>query len=466
MSGRKPRKAKGLRGEDPNKIFDLVDPLGEGSYGAVHRAIDKRNGQTVAVKIVPVEKDTSELQREIDILRECQSEYIVNYIGSYYWKNEVWIAMEYCGAGSVSDLMNICEMTLDEDQIAVICRESLHGLRYLHAQRLIHRDIKSGNILLSADGHCKLADFGVSAQLKSTISKRQTIIGTPYWMAPEVLRESQYDGKADVWSLGITAIEMAVGEPPHAEVHPMRAIFLIPNKPAPSLPDPSEWSDDFNSFIAECCQKDPDKRPTSEALLRHPFIRNAKGRSLIERVVQECLPEIEDYRKRRPEEGSEEDYDDLDDSGFDDTYSSSVSAYKGYEDRTQGEFSTVVISSVNDGAHEWQDQQRDEIDREIDSKRGNAEAGAAGGASGGAGTAGSRAYDEIPVWDDEHLFYFKHAQPLDVTSGSSLLDLRARLIEVNRAYQKEREALDEFYQRRREDLRKLIAAKEQSDVSF
>ena len=193
--------------------------------------------------------------------------------------------------------MAICETTLSEAQIAVVMRQSLQGLQYLHAAKKIHRDIKSGNILLNHDGDCKLADFGVSAELATTMSKRKTVIGTPYWMAPEVLQSQEYNGKADIWSLAITAIELAVGEPPHSNVHPMRAIFMIPNSEPPTLPDASRFSPAFHDFIAACCQKNPEKRPSAQELLqRHPFILGAGSKTIIAQLVDECMPEIEEYR--------------------------------------------------------------------------------------------------------------------------------------------------------------------------
>ena len=195
------------------------------------------------------------------------------------------------------------ERTLSEQQIAVVMRQSLQGLHYLHSAKKIHRDIKSGNILLNHDGDCKLADFGVSAELATTMSKRKTVIGTPYWMAPEVLQSQEYNGKADIWSLAITAIELAVGEPPHSNVHPMRAIFMIPNSEPPSLPDKQRWSPAFHEFIAACCQKNPEKRPSAQELLQtHPFILQAGSKAVIAQLVDECMPEIEEYRLQEAQE--------------------------------------------------------------------------------------------------------------------------------------------------------------------
>ena len=160
------------------------------------KARDMRDDSVVAIKIVQIETDnTKELVREIAILSKCRSKYIVNYCGSYRHKDEIWITMEYCGAGSVGDVIKITKKRLKEDQIAVIAKHTLSGLKYLHKNNIIHRDIKAGNILLNHQGQCKLADFGVSAQLAQTISRRNTVIGSPYWMAPEVLKQNNYDQK-------------------------------------------------------------------------------------------------------------------------------------------------------------------------------------------------------------------------------------------------------------------------------
>ena len=209
--------------------------------------------------------------------------------------------------GGVSDasfianglIVHNCERTLSEQQIAIVMQQSLRGLHYLHMAKKIHRDIKSGNILLNHDGDCKLADFGVSAELATTVSKRKTVIGTPYWMAPEVLQSQEYNGKADIWSLAITAIELAVGEPPHSNVHPMRAIFMIPNSDPPTLPEPERWSADFHDFIRACCAKNPEKRPSAIELLNsHPFITRSGDKRLIAELVDECMAEIEEYRQQ------------------------------------------------------------------------------------------------------------------------------------------------------------------------
>jgi len=167
-------------------------------------------------------------------------------------------------------------------------KDALKGLVYLHSLRKIHRDIKAGNILLNAKGESKLADFGVSGQLSDTMAKRQTVIGTPFWMAPEVIQEVGYDVKADIWSLGITAIELAEGKPPYSNIHPMRAIFMIPSRPPPKLTDPDKWSSEFNEFVAKCLIKNPEQRPTSTDMLKHSFIAKAKTPAVLEPLIKEA----------------------------------------------------------------------------------------------------------------------------------------------------------------------------------
>jgi len=203
--------------------------------------------------------------------------------------------MEYCAAGSIADIMCVLDRPLDEEQIAVVCKFTLKGLQYLHnSMHKIHRDIKAGNILLNQRGRAKLADFGVAGHLADASARRMTVIGTPFWMAPEVVREIGYDFKADIWSLGITAIEMAEMNPPHSDMHPMRAIFLIPSRDPPTLSEREEWSDDFNDFIARCLIKDPEERWSVDQLLKHPFIKTARGPGFLQPLVDEVLEAIED----------------------------------------------------------------------------------------------------------------------------------------------------------------------------
>lgn len=272
----------------PEEVFDIICKLGEGSYGSVYKALHKESGQVLAIKQVPVDTDLQEIIKEISIMQQCDSPYVVKYYGSYFKNTDLWIVMEYCGAGSVSDIMRLRKKTLSEDEIATILCDTLKGLEYLHLRRKIHRDIKAGNILLNSEGHAKLADFGVAGQLTDTMAKRNTVIGTPFWMAPEVIQEIGYDCVADIWSLGITALEMAEGKPPYGDIHPMRAIFMIPTKPPPSFRKPDQWSTEFIEFVSLCLVKNPEDRATATNLLQHEFIGNAKQPSILSQMIAEA----------------------------------------------------------------------------------------------------------------------------------------------------------------------------------
>ncbi|KAI4964344.1 hypothetical protein ZWY2020_005905 [Hordeum vulgare] len=252
------------------------------------------------------EEGYEDIRGEIEMLQQCSHPNVVRYFGSYQGEEYLWIVMEYCGGGSVADLIGITEEPLDEPQIAYICRETLKGLAYLHTIFKVHRDIKGGNILLTEQGEVKLGDFGVAAQLTRTMSKRNTFIGTPHWMAPEVIQESRYDGKVDVWALGVSAIEMAEGMPPRSTVHPMRVIFMISSEPAPMLEDKEKWSLLFHDFIAKCLTKDARLRPAAIEMLKHKFIEKCntgaskmlakikEAKIIRETAVQNQLPDSDD----------------------------------------------------------------------------------------------------------------------------------------------------------------------------
>ncbi|KAL1493111.1 hypothetical protein ABEB36_011237 [Hypothenemus hampei] len=282
----------------PEEVFDIICKLGEGSYGSVYKALHKESGQVLAIKQVPVDTDLQEIIKEISIMQQCDSPYVVKYYGSYFKNTDLWIVMEYCGAGSVSDIMRLRKRTLSEQEIATVLIDTLKGLEYLHLRRKIHRDIKAGNILLNSEGQAKLADFGVAGQLTDTMAKRNTVIGTPFWMAPEVIQEIGYDCVADIWSLGITALEMAEGKPPYGDIHPMRAIFMIPTKPPPSFREPDRWSPEFIDFVSMCLIKNPEERATATDLLNHVFIIKAKDRSILNTMIQEAhdIRENQTYR--------------------------------------------------------------------------------------------------------------------------------------------------------------------------
>ncbi|KAG5185103.1 kinase-like domain-containing protein [Tribonema minus] len=253
---------------DPEEELALHELLGEGAYGAVYRAERVSDGREVAVKIIPADDNADSLRKEVGIMVRSASPYLVQLHECYYKDREAWLVMDYCAGGSSCDVIDACQITFSEDEVREAMAWSLLGLQYLHSNRKLHRDVKAGNVLLTGDGRAKLADFGVSKEVTTLQNKAQTVIGTPYWMAPEVIQEVPYDGRADVWSLGITAIEMAEGNPPLHKVHPMRAIFMIPSKPPPKLKEPDKWTAPFHDFLARCLVKAPEERATCDAFRR------------------------------------------------------------------------------------------------------------------------------------------------------------------------------------------------------
>ena len=270
-----------LRREDPTQLYSFDKCIGKGSYGKVYRAHPKAGGPTVAFKVLPLDEGENsislDMQRELLSLRECSHPRVVNYHDAYIRDNRLWIAMEYCLC-SAQGVMRLQQAPLSEPEIAAVLTEALRGLQYLHTERqIIHRDVKAGNILLTDKGEVKLADFGVSAQMTGTLSKRNTVIGTPMWMSPEMIEAGSYDQRTDLWSLGITAIELAEMNPPHHDVNPpVRVLFLIPSHPPPTLKPPEQWSEAFHSFLAQCLTKDPAARPDSTQALAHPFATAAE----------------------------------------------------------------------------------------------------------------------------------------------------------------------------------------------
>ncbi|KAN0026131.1 hypothetical protein ACTFIV_007113 [Dictyostelium citrinum] len=263
--------------------FEIQEKLGEGSFGSVYRAVHKSSNTSIAIKEFEIfeANDVEPISKEIQILKKCNNPYVVSYFGSIMLKDKYWILMDYCSLSSFNDIMQSIGKTLKEKEIALILQQSLLGLVYLHSKQIIHRDIKSANILLDETGQVKIADFGVSQQIQSTFAKG-SIAGTPYWMAPEILNQANYNNKIDVWSLGIVAIELADGEPPLSDVNPMRAMYMIGRRPPPTFKDPKKWSPEFISFVDKCLTKDINERWSPSQLLEHPFIKNAKPDALKE----------------------------------------------------------------------------------------------------------------------------------------------------------------------------------------
>ncbi|XP_032341985.1 mitogen-activated protein kinase kinase kinase kinase 1 isoform X1 [Camelus ferus] len=263
---------------DPRDHYDLLQRLGGGTYGEVFKARDKVTGDLVALKMVKMEPDddVSTLQKEILILKTCRHANIVAYHGSYLWLQKLWICMEFCGAGSLQDIYQVTG-PLSELQISYVCREVLQGLAYLHSQKKIHRDIKGANILINDAGEVRLADFGISAQIGATLARRLSFIGTPYWMAPEVAAvalKGGYNELCDIWSLGITAIELAELQPPLFDVHPLRVLFLMTKSgyQPPRLKEKGKWSAAFHNFVKVTLTKSAKKRPGATKMLSHQLV--------------------------------------------------------------------------------------------------------------------------------------------------------------------------------------------------
>ncbi|XP_055855630.1 serine/threonine-protein kinase 10 isoform X2 [Episyrphus balteatus] len=284
---------------DPADFWEMVGELGDGAFGKVYKAQHKETRRFAAAKMCTLEdeENLSDHMVEIDILSEIKHPNIVELYEAFSLDDKLWMLIEYCDGGALDSIMVELEKPLTEPQIAYVCKHMTEGLSFLHKNRVIHRDLKAGNVLLTMEGGVKLADFGVSAKNKHTLQKHDTFIGTPYWMAPELVlcetfRDNPYDLKVDIWSLGITLIELAQMEPPNSEMSPMRVLLKIQKSEPPRLDQPSRYSKDFNDFLSKSLVKDPLLRPSTDNLMAHPFINRNLDCKPIKDLLLEYKAEV------------------------------------------------------------------------------------------------------------------------------------------------------------------------------
>ena len=297
---------------NPEDLFTLLYPIGTGGFGKVYKAMHNSSKQIFAIKIIDYTKgcnndknnicfNYNSIQQETSLMRLInESDYIIKYFGSYYSRqtNTIWLILEYCSSGSAVDLMLSMGRTLSEVEVATIMEMVLKGLIHIHKINLIHRDIKGANILLSEDGYAKLGDFGIGIQMTDE-EYRTSKKGSPYWMSPQVILNRNYDMKTDIWSLGITCMELVEGEPPYGDLKPEEVMEKIAKNPpkAGDIIDVKEHTDDFIDFVNKCLEINPNKRPTANMLINHPFIKKlARGNEYLAQLIEQHIDEVEKFR--------------------------------------------------------------------------------------------------------------------------------------------------------------------------
>uniref|UniRef100_A0A8C8EAT7 non-specific serine/threonine protein kinase n=1 Tax=Otus sunia TaxID=257818 RepID=A0A8C8EAT7_9STRI len=298
------------RDVDPEEAWLVLGELGDGAFGKVFKAQNKVTGALAAAKVIetPGEEELEDYVVEIEILACCDHPNITKLLDALYWNGRLWILVEFCPGGAVDAAILELEKGLTEEQIRVACKQLLLALQYLHGCKIIHRDVKAGNVLLTLDGDIKLADFGVSAKNSSTVQRRVSFIGTPYWMAPEVVqcetsKESPYSYKADIWSLGITLIEMAEMEPPYHELNPLRVLLKIAKSQPPTLRHPKR-SEDFKDFLRKSLEKSPEARWSASQLLQHPFVAGISDKRPLRELVAEARADVLEEEDEEEEDSS------------------------------------------------------------------------------------------------------------------------------------------------------------------
>ncbi|EME88094.1 uncharacterized protein MYCFIDRAFT_48302 [Pseudocercospora fijiensis CIRAD86] len=284
---------------DPTKKYRNLIKIGQGASGGVYTAFEVGTNKCVAIKQMNLEQQPKKdlIINEILVMKDSKHKNIVNFMDSFLVKGDLWVVMEYMEGGSLTDVVTFNMMS--EGQISAVCRETLHGLQFLHSKGVIHRDIKSDNILLSMEGSIKLTDFGFCAQINESHMKRTTMVGTPYWMAPEVVTRKEYGRKIDIWSLGIMAIEMIEGEPPYLTESPLRALYLIATNGTPTIKEEHNLTPVFRDFLHFALKVDPEKRASAHDLLKHAFIQTAEPLATLAPLVKAARLARAEERKNK-----------------------------------------------------------------------------------------------------------------------------------------------------------------------